>query len=134
MKIGTVSERLGLRASTIRYYEKIGLLKPQARVSGRRDFDDQALLTLQFVQIARAAGFSIEEIKALLSAYAADPSQPGKWRPFAEAKRASVRRQINDLKSMDDILMKLIKCECSTLSECVNASRNPTDKSKMSDV
>ena len=55
MNIGDVSQQLGMPASTIRYYEKEGLLEPQVRVSGRRKFSHQALVTLQFIQIAQTS-------------------------------------------------------------------------------
>ncbi len=134
MKIGLVAKRLNIPASTIRYYEKIGLVEPQARVSGRRDFDDQALLTLQFVQLARAAGFSIDEIKSLLLSFDKDPSPTENWQPFAEAKRASIRQQIKDLKRMDSILTELLKCRCTTLTECVTASCTPAARKKISNA
>ncbi|MEM7016693.1 MAG: MerR family transcriptional regulator [Pseudomonadota bacterium] len=134
MKIGTVADQLNIPASTIRYYEKIGLLEPQMRVSGKRNFDQQALLTLQFVQLAQAAGFSIKEIKSLLEAYNADPSPAGMWHAVAEAKRASICEQISDLKRMDRILTELLKCECQSLSECVSTSCTPAIKNKMLDA
>lgn len=119
MKIGDVAERLGMPASTIRYYEKVGLITQQRRVSGRRQFDDRALLTLQFVRLAQAAGFSLSETKSLLESYAADPGPAGMWKPFAEAKRANVRQQIKGLKKVDRVLSALLSCDCASLSECV---------------
>ena len=119
MKIGDVVERLGMPASTIRYYEKMGLIARQHRVSGRRQFDDRALLTLQFVRLAKAAGFSLTETKSLLESYAADPTPAGIWKPLAETKRAAIRRQINDLQRVDRVLTALLSCACASLSECV---------------
>lgn len=131
MKIGTVADRLNIPASTIRYYEKIGLIEPQPRVSGRRDFDHHALQTLQFVQLAQAAGFTIDEIKSLLQSYDQDPSPSGMWQPFAEAKRTAIRKQIKDLKRMESILDELLKCRCPTLSACIDASCTPMAKEKL---
>lgn len=119
MKIGVLADKLGMPASTIRYYERIGLLDHQRRVAGRRVFDERALFTLKFVQLAQAAGFSIAEAKSLLENHAADPSHDGLWQPFAEAKQQVIRQQIKDLKRMDRILSALLACECSTLDECV---------------
>ncbi len=128
MRIGIVAERLGMPASTIRYYEQIGLIDPPQRVAGKRDFDEQILLVLQFVQLAQSAGFSIDEIKALMARFAEDPSPSGMWKPFAEAKQASVRQQIKDLKQVDRILTTILSCKCATLTQCVRESvsgRNP---------
>ena len=119
MRIGMVSDRLGVPASTIRYYEKVGLIERQHRVSGRREFNDRALLVLQFVQLAQSAGFTIAETRALLESYVDDPSPAGMWQPFAQAKRGSIREQIKSLRQMDRVLAALLSCECATLDECV---------------
>ena len=122
MNIGDVSQRLGMPASTIRYYEKEGLIERQSRVSGRRKFNDQALVGLQFVRLAQAAGFTIAETKSLLESHRHDPSPAGLWRPFVEQKQASIKQQIKDLQQMDRILDQLTLCECLTLEQCVGAS------------
>ncbi|QJB69039.1 MerR family transcriptional regulator [Parasphingorhabdus halotolerans] len=119
MHIGDVSQKLGMPASTIRYYEKIGLIEPQQRVSGRRKFDVQALFALEFVRLAQTAGFSIAEIKSLLKAYEKDPSAKGPWMVLAEEKRAILKTQIQELKQMDRILNELVSCNCGSLTECI---------------
>lgn len=119
MKIGDVSRQLGIPASTIRYYEREGLIDRQSRVSGRREFNAQAVFALRFVQLAQAAGFSIHEMKSLLQRYDQDPSPSGMWRSLTAAKRQSVREQIKDLRRMNRILGKLLDCDCETLNECV---------------
>ena len=66
IQIGDVAKQLNIPASTIRYYEKIGLIKNQSRVSGRRCFDQNTLSTLQFIKLAQSVGFTITETKGLL--------------------------------------------------------------------
>lgn len=127
MKIGDVAERLSMPASTIRYYERIGLIERQRRVSGRRVFDERALLVLQFVRLAQSAGFSIDETKALLRCHAENPGPSGVWKPFAEEKREAIRQQMAQLQQVDRILTELLTCECSTLAECL---RNAAVKRK----
>ncbi len=119
MKIGDVSTRLGMPASTIRYYEKIGLIGPQRRTSGRREFDDGALFELKFVRLSQTVGFTLAETKSLLDAYADDPSPAGTWKSLAAGKRSAIRTQIEELKQMDRILSELISCSCTSLTECV---------------
>ena len=91
MRIGMVAERLGVPASTIRYYEKVGLIERQHRISGRRDFDQlsRSMLVLQFVQLAQAAGFTLAETKALLQSYSSDPGPAGMAPVFAKNAAAS---------------------------------------------
>ena len=119
MKIGDVAAELGIPASTIRYYEKIGLIEPQRRVSGRRVIDDKAVSTLRFVQLAQAAGFSIAEMRTLQGGYSADPHAGRMWRTLAGEKQTAVRDQINALKQMDRLLSEMLKCECASLEACV---------------
>ena len=76
---GFVAEELGIPASTIRYYEKVGLIEPQRRVSSRRSIDERAIFTLKFIQLAQAAGFSLAEARSLLDSYAKDPNPSGMW-------------------------------------------------------
>jgi DNA-binding transcriptional MerR regulator len=130
MQIGTIADELGLPASTIRYYEKVGLIERQRRVSGRRQFDERAVLNLKFVQLAQAAGFSIAETKQLLRHHREDPSPLGLWKPVAEEKRKAIRGQIGALRQMDGILTELMKCECETLDQCVRAADSKSQKSE----
>lgn len=129
MKIGDVVEKLSMPASTIRYYEKIGLIDKQRRVSGRREFDQRALFALEFVRLSQAAGFTIAETKSLLDAYADDPSPDGTWKSQALAKRSAIRMQMKELRQMDRILSEVLSCSCPTLTECVEKgmARNATD-------
>lgn len=133
MKIGTVAQSLNIPASTLRYYEKVGLIDHQRRVSGRREFDSDALQALKFIQLAQAAGFSINEIKSLLKSYDQDPSPAGMWHPFAISKQKTIRKQIDDLKNMDRVLSKLLACECRTLGECVESSCKMGSKGQVLD-
>ena len=66
-KIGDVTERLGISADTLRYYEKIGLLPPIHRAaSGVRSYEERDLLRLRFIQRAKSMNFSLQEIGQLL--------------------------------------------------------------------
>ncbi len=125
MKIGKVAEKLGIPASTIRYYEKVGLIDPQRRVSGQREFDQQTLLALRIIKLAQAVGFTLDETKTLRNSYTqGDQSlQSRNWIPFAKAKRAEIRQQIQQLQEMDQILSDVISCQCVSLESCVEQTR-----------
>ena len=120
MKIGDVSEKLNIPASTIRYYESVGLLQQLQRVSGNRVFDKKALNTLRFVQLAQNAGFSIEEMKVLLDSAEHSSPTSDNWQNLASLKRRKLRDQIEQLTKMDDVLGRIIACKCLTLSECMD--------------
>lgn len=119
MKISDVAKQLNMPCSTIRYYEKRGLLPPPARVSGKREFDKNALLILRFIQLCQSAGFSIGEILELLEQYTEDSSKQGRCQPAVVAKRKDVRAQIEELEKMDAVLAELTKCRCRSIEQCV---------------
>ena len=119
LRIGEVAAQLGIPSSTIRYYEKMGLIEPQRRVSGRRSIDERAIFTLQFIQVAQAAGFTIAEMQSLLESCAKGPNPGGMWNALAKEKKAAVRQQIKALERTDRILTELLNCRCATIKECV---------------
>ena len=122
MRIGEVAEKLGIPASTIRYYEKKELIKPPERVSGHRVFAPKTLTTLRFIQLSQAVGFTIEEIRDLLQQFEKDPTTSGPWWPAAQTKRESLRAKIQSLQKMDAILDELMRCRCRTVVECVESA------------
>jgi len=122
VKIGDVAERLGIPASTIRYYEKKGLINPPERVSGKREFSKSSLVALRFIQLCQAAGFTIGEIRSLLEHYMNDPSAAGLWQPVVKTKRTELRKQLAELKQMDAVLGELMKCRCESIEQCVSVA------------
>jgi len=120
LKIGEVAKQLGIPASTIRYYEKKGLIKAPERVSGKREFSDHIVVTLRFIQLCQAAGFTISEIKSLLEHYMANPSKGGLWQPAVEKKRNEIRNQIDELIQIEAVLGELMKCSCESIEQCVS--------------
>lgn len=67
MLIGELARRSGTTAKTLRFYESEGLLPPPARTtSGYRDYPDTALGRVGFVREARAAGFTLVQIRQIL--------------------------------------------------------------------
>jgi len=68
MTIGAVAKRAGVAIDTIRYYEREGLLpEPLRRASGYRSYDDGVVRQLLFIRRAKNLGFTLEEIRELLT-------------------------------------------------------------------
>jgi MerR family mercuric resistance operon transcriptional regulator len=104
-----VARRGGVNLETIRYYERRGLLpRPPRTASGYRVFAPEAVRRLRFVRRAQALGFSLKEIKELLSLRAAPRTRCPDVRKRAEAKLAEVDAKIRSLAAMRKALEQLI--------------------------
>ena len=67
MTIGQVAAAVGVAATTLRFYEREGILAPALRSkSGYRLYDESAVERLAFIRSAQAVGFTLEDIRALL--------------------------------------------------------------------
>lgn len=110
MNIGQAASATGVTAKMIRYYESIGLIKESARTdSGYRTYSPHDLHTLRFVKRARKLGFSIEQIRELLSLWQ-DPSRASKdVKAVAKAHVADLDKRIAELTEMRDTLSHLVK-------------------------
>ncbi len=67
MDIAEVARRAGVPASALRFYEKRGLIASGSRQGGRRRFAPGVLDQLALIALGQAAGFSLDEIRSMLS-------------------------------------------------------------------
>jgi MerR family mercuric resistance operon transcriptional regulator len=111
MEIGEFARQLGLSAPTVRYYESLGLLAEAGRVSGRRRYGPDAINRLRGVLALKRAGFSLSEIKSLLSLDARERTRE-RWVEVAESKVAELDRAILELELARSALASSLDCEC----------------------
>jgi DNA-binding transcriptional MerR regulator len=98
LTIAEVSARSGLSAHTLRYYERIGLLDPVARVhGGQRRYDADDLAWLAFVQRLRATGMPIREMRRFAHLRRGGEGTIGERRAMLEAHRDEVLERIAEL-------------------------------------
>ncbi len=122
LSIGQVAVQAGLRVSAIRYYEARGLLPVAMRRSGKRVYDEAILERLGVIELARIAGFGLDEIRLVLSD--AGKGRPAStWRAAAQAKQRQIDEQIAHLAQTKAILERLASCECATMDACGRAFR-----------
>ena len=69
MNIGAAADQANLPSKTIRYYEEIGLVTPSRAENGYRDYSENDVHRLRFLQRSRSLGFTIDECRLLLSLY-----------------------------------------------------------------
>ena len=118
LTIGAVAELAGKRASSIRYYEQIGLLPPPARVSGRRVYGPATVRTLAVIETGQRAGLTLEEIRALLSASPGDQAAIGQLRQVAARKLPEIIALIERSQIVRGWLESAARCECPALDQC----------------
>jgi MerR family redox-sensitive transcriptional activator SoxR len=117
MTIGEVAARAGVRASAIRYYERVGVLPPAERESGRRRYTVETVDRLGFIDVAQQAGFSLPEIRELLQE-SPDGDAAARLQALARAKLPEVEALIARATAMRNWLELATDCDCSTLDAC----------------
>jgi MerR family redox-sensitive transcriptional activator SoxR len=118
LSIGEVARRAGLRPSALRYYEQVGLISPQPRAAGRRQYDARVFNELAVIEFAKRIGFTIAETKLLLTGFGADVSPSARWRSLALRKQGELDTIIENARQMKTLLQSITKCKCVTLEEC----------------
>jgi len=119
MNIGAASQRTGLPAKTIRYYEEIGLLSPGRAGNGYRDYSANDVHRLRFLQRARGLGFSVEECRQLLSLYDDKHRESADVKALASAKLAEIDRKLAELTALRAMLGHLLShCHGDARPDC----------------
>jgi len=124
LAIGEVAKRAGIAASAIRFYESEGLLPRAARENGRRIYDADVIDRLTFIDLAKRSGFTVAEIKRLLSGFRSATPPGVRWRALAEQKLEELDRRIAEAQKMRELLGIVMGCECPTLDDCARAMRD----------
>jgi MerR family transcriptional regulator, redox-sensitive transcriptional activator SoxR len=118
MRIGEMSRRSGVPASALRYWEQRGLMPGPARVSGRRDYGDQALRQVGLLLLSRACGFTLAETHRLFAPALAGKPPSTRWQMLAEVKLAEIARVERLLERMRSALESVRSCRCVDLEAC----------------
>jgi len=120
LRRGELAQQTGCNPETIRYYEKLGLMPGTPRdENGYRAYGDDLVRRLRFILRARQLGFTIEQIRSLLSLVGGGDYTCGEVKSLAVGHAADVRRKIADLRRMVRILDDLAaKCDGGETSQC----------------
>ena len=120
MQIGTIAQKSGVPAKTIRYYESIGLIRPAPRTDGGyRSFDDRDLQTLRFIQRARSLGFTVKDVENLLALWRDQNRASSQVKSLAQRHVDRIEGKIAELQSMRRTLDHLIEmCHGDERPDC----------------
>lgn len=103
----------GVNLETVRYYERIGLMPSPARAaSGHRAYEEGHIRRLAFIRRARELGFSIEQIRALLSIAGPSRNSCAEVREMTQTHLEEVRAKLADLMKLERILAETIARCC----------------------
>ena len=112
--IAEVARRSGVPASTLRFYEEKGLIASTGRRGLRRLFDSAVFERLALIALARASGFTLEEIARMF----APDGRPRIDRQALAAKADELDRTIRRLAAMRDGLRHAAVCRAPSHLEC----------------
>ncbi|OBI89807.1 MerR family transcriptional regulator [Mycobacterium asiaticum] len=115
LTIGDVARDAGIAATTLRYYEQIGLVPAPERKGGQRRYDDSILSRLEVIRLCKSAGFSLEEIQLLFADDA--PGRPAS-RALAERKLVEIDAQIASLARAREVIEWGMRCTCPSIDAC----------------
>jgi len=120
MKIGQLARATGIRASAIRYYERLRLLPPPDRANGQRrdpgDAQNRALL----IRFVSDRGFTLGEIKLFLNGLRETEPVGPRWKKLAKRKIEEVDAGMKRARSLKSLLKHLLECGCASLRVCVD--------------
>lgn len=126
LTIGAVSERTGVPASALRFYEAEGLITADRTPGGQRRYHRDVIRRVSFIRIAQRVGLSLDEIHETLASLPASrtPTQRD-WERLSRGWRAGLDERIALLERLRDGLHGCIGCGCLSLRACQLA--NPDD-------
>ena len=119
MKIGTVANRAEISIDTLRFYEREGLIaSPRRLFSGYRDYPEDVLDRIEFIKEAKGLGFTLREIRQLLSEGVRSTRECGPVTHKAQRKLVEMDEEIARLQRLRKTLRKMVRdCDGSCLQK-----------------
>jgi MerR family redox-sensitive transcriptional activator SoxR len=119
LSIGAVSERTGVAASALRFYEAEGLITSTRTDGNQRRYHRDVLRRVSFIRVAQQIGLTLEEIHDALASLpeARTPTQDD-WSRISQAWRPRLDEQIQLIERLRDRLDGCIGCGCLSLKAC----------------
>lgn len=120
MSIGQLSKLAGVKVTTIRYYESIGLIaEPKRSPSGRRLYGQEAVQILSFVRHGRDLGFSMNAIERLLTLQQYPDQSCDGVDSIVREQLNEVQKRLRQLRALEKELRRMIRaCKGGSVSDC----------------
>ena len=112
LRTGEVAKQAGVNVETLRFYEREGLLpEPPRRTSGYREYPADTVDLIRFIKRAQGLGFSLRQVKDLLSLRNMPRQASKKAGRLVDTKLREIDDKIHDLKAIRKALSEL-HCAC----------------------
>jgi DNA-binding transcriptional MerR regulator len=111
-RIGEVAAASGVPATTLRYYDRLGLLRPGRGADGRRRYPADTVGRLHLIRLCQALGCSLDEVAVVLG-----PAGAGERAAMARRKLADAEARIRELQAVAAALRHLAECRHAPGSE-----------------
>lgn len=119
LTIGALSERTGVAASALRFYEAEGLVHPSRTPGGQRRYPREAIRRVSFIRIAQQVGLTLDEIHEAMSSLPDNRTPNARdWERLSTSWRPRIDAQIAMLERLRDRLHRCIGCGCLSLKIC----------------
>jgi DNA-binding transcriptional MerR regulator len=117
--------------TTVRYYERVGLVQPEDRSEGNyRLYSDESLQKLKFIRTAQAIGFTLDDVKALLTAPESSAASCREVQTLIEKRLAEVAQRLKDLRHVQQVLKSALeKCRQTERADCCHVIETLRDTS-----
>lgn len=118
--ISQLAKAAEIPTTTLRYYERIGLVEPEDRSHGNyRLYGDESLRKLRFIRAAQATGFTLDDVKALLSDDSGGTPTCGSVQGLIEERLADIKTRLQDLQHVQKVLNSALrKCRTQKKTDC----------------
>lgn len=120
LTISQLAEKAGIPTTTVRYYERIGLVEPEDRSAGNyRLYGRASVEKLKFVRAAQAIGFTLEDTRALLADESGSPPKCGAVQGLIEDRLSDVEQRLKDLRHVRKVLKSALEqCRQQKQTDC----------------
>ena len=117
--IGRLARAAAIPVSTLRFWEREGLLRPGGRTGANyRWYGPDALKRVRFIRIAQGVGFTLRDVRTLLELSDGRTAQCCEVRELMEKRLEDIERRIGELQGLHETLGSLVlTCRCSEPAE-----------------
>lgn len=119
MRIGELANQVGVTTDTLRFYENKGLIKSIRRENGYRDYSEDMIFILNYIQTAQRLGFSLTEIGEEIPDLLKGGLSAEKISKLLETKIAATEQKIAELQNLKKELETLHQASCPLVSPSV---------------